>query len=144
MSLKGPYKIMGVVDCATGYALIDEIHIAKGGDGFVHVAIYGNEPVITQPDPVEIESVMVTPPPQLDRGPVIEHFTVSGISFKDAVQDPFKVAYTVVISDIRLKGMQVETTNFSQELADAVTAQAAKLASVAIGPGGLANSLPPS
>lgn len=112
MALKGPYKFMGEVQVQEAYAVIDLIQMSKEGDGFAHVSIYARLPKETIVDEAaqvgvavaaviaEEDKIVV-----LDRGPILEHFTISGISFKDPQQSPFITAYEGIVSDPRLSQM---------------------------------------
>lgn len=117
MALKGPYKFMGEVQVQEAYAVIDLIQMSKEGDGFAHVSIYARLPKETIVDEVVAKvdtagaAIAPSPPVEedkivvLDRGPILEHFTISGISFKDPQQSPFITAYEGIVSDPRLSQM---------------------------------------
>lgn len=106
MAIKGNFKLMGEVDMAEAYAVVDSIQISKDGLGFAHVSIYSAAP---KTDVAEV-AIMVDGQPKteerqtVNRGAVLEHFTVSGIDFS-VDQSPFVTAYQALKGNDRLADM---------------------------------------
>lgn len=115
MALQGKYNFFGRINADAAYAIVDQINISKGGDAFCHVSVYASAPVPIPPDDsaqaVAAQGALIpdapadAPPPQVDRGPVIEHFTISGISVKGLAENPFSVMYAGIKTDERLAQM---------------------------------------
>lgn len=114
MALQGKYNFFGKLNADEAYAIVDQINISKGGDAFCHVSVYANAPTPVPIDesakavqaqgallPQDIQEI----PPSIERGPVIEHFTISGISVKGLMENPFAVMYAGIKADERLAAM---------------------------------------
>lgn len=105
MSLQGPFKFMRKLEATSAYAVVDSINISKGGDAFCHVSVYP-----TPPETKEVEKERIVEginekymDREVDRGPVIEHFSISGIKVDG---DPFVCCYKQIRDlDERLVGM---------------------------------------
>lgn len=113
MSLtKGSFKAMGVLPVPEAYVVVDEIHITQKADGPVpamghcHVSIYVNAPKDQEVDQEAIIDGIkqIVKVKTRERGPVVEHYSISGIVFSN--QDPFVSCYQQIreLSD-RLVGM---------------------------------------
>lgn len=89
MSLKGKFPFaQGNLVVENAYAVIDFIHIEKGGNASAHISVYARPPIdsivtqqrlnvekqITEDVTVEVR----------DRGPVVEHYTCAGFKITDA------------------------------------------------------------
>lgn len=96
MALKGEFPFFnGNLPATNAYAVIDAVHIDKGGFASVHVSVYPRPPIDTviveqvqNPETKILEAVKI---PQRDRGPVVEHFTCGGVDTRS--QDAFVAAY---------------------------------------------------
>jgi hypothetical protein len=89
MARQGAWKFLGELDAAQAYAVVDFISCSKDGTANCHVSVYARPPktvelaqqraVVVNGKEV-VEDVVVE---STDRGPVIEHFNVSGIKLSD-------------------------------------------------------------
>jgi len=116
MALKGSYNLYGKINVPNAYAVIDQISIGKNGDAYCHVSVYADPPVEVTTDQVATQQTLdlvdgaqptrvAAQAPELDRGPVIEHFTISGISTADKVENAFTTCYAAAKADERLSAM---------------------------------------
>lgn len=98
MAIKGKFLFMGVLVSEQAYAVVDNVNVSKGGDAFCHVSIYAAGPTDKEVsrtrvvDGIEEEYAET----ERERGPVIEHFSVSGI--KVMSKDPFIASYEQIKS----------------------------------------------
>jgi hypothetical protein len=109
MALKGSFGFFnGELPKADAYAVVDAINISKGGSASCHVSIYARTPLVEKiavPQLNEATKIMETVQvDQVDRGPVIEHFTCAGVDTTG--KDAFVAAYEQLASlDDRFKEM---------------------------------------
>jgi hypothetical protein len=109
MSLKGKFGFFnGALSSDVAYAVVDHVSVDKGGYASCHISVYSGPPVdrVVQQEFLNAETKVVEPKDVTirERGPVIEHFTVSGVLISS--EDPFAASYKQIPTlDTRFKDM---------------------------------------
>lgn len=95
MALKGSFLFFGKLSAAEAYAVIDQVHADKGGMANVHISVYATPPVDAEVEQKQLNALTNVEEPILvkvrDRGPVVEHFTCSGVDIRG--KDAFIAGY---------------------------------------------------
>lgn len=105
MSLKGSFKV-GRLIAPEAYAVVDNITASKGGSAHAHVSVYATPPEDQKVERVKlVDGVEATYEETVrDRGPVLDHFTISGIDLSKST-NIFQDTYAQIKADERLSSM---------------------------------------
>lgn len=110
MALKGPFGFAGGrLVASNAYAVVDAVHVDKGGMASVHVSVYATPPEVKSVEEERkneaLNIVELVKVEHKDRGPVVEHYSCGEVDTKG--KDPFVAAYEQLPSlDTRFKEMQ--------------------------------------